>query len=78
MAYYSQFYNLIDLPPQMLRDVGAMDILGGRINKTGEEVLIATFPSPETAMKALQMQNMPFTLSIPRNNHAKFILSLLQ
>ena len=66
------------LPSQLLRDLGAQDIKGGRINKTGEEVLIATFPSPDMAVKVLQMQNMPFTLSLPRNNHAKFILSLLQ
>ena len=62
----------------MLRDVGALDIKGGRINKTGEEVLIAIFPIPDLALKALQMQNMPYTLSIPRNHHAKFILSLIQ
>lgn len=62
---------------QILHDIGALDITGGRINKTGEEVLIAMFPSPDVAIKALQMHNMPFTLSIPRNNHAKFILSLL-
>ena len=62
---------------QILHEVGALEITGGRINKTGEEVLIATFPTPDTAIKALQMHNMPFTLSIPRSNHAKFILSLL-
>ena len=69
---------MIEYVLQILREVGALDIKGGRITKTGEEVLIAAFPSPEIAVKALQMQNMPFTLSIPRNNHAKFILSLLQ
>jgi hypothetical protein len=79
--------EIVSLPPdgtperqqafKMLRDLGALDIKGGRINKTGEEVLIASFPTPELAIKALQMQNMPFTLSIPRSNHAKFILSLV-
>lgn len=50
----------------------------GKMNKTGEEVVVAIFNSEETAMQALKIKHSVFTLSIPRNNHAKFILNLLQ
>ena len=63
---------------QALREMGLQDFKAGRLSKTGEEVLVAVFSSPETAIKALHIKHPHFTLSIPRNNHAKFILSLLQ
>lgn len=47
------------------------------MNKSGEEVVIAIFSNEETAIQALQTKHSFFSLSIPRNNHAKFILSLL-
>lgn len=62
---------------QLLRDIGAYDVKGGRIPRTGEEVTVAIFEYAETAMKALQFKHPHFTLSIPRNDHARFILSLL-
>lgn len=57
---------------------GLVDIKTGKMAKTGEEVVVAIFNSEETAVQALKMKHSVFTLSIPRNNHAKFILSMLQ
>lgn len=57
---------------------GLLDVKTGKMNKTGEEVVVAVFSNEETAMQALQMKHSLFSLSIPRNNHAKFILNLLQ
>lgn len=57
---------------------GLVDMKFGKMNKTGEEVVVAIFNSEETAMQALKIKHSVFTLSIPRNNHAKFILNLLQ
>lgn len=46
--------------------------------KTGEEVTVAIFNCQEAAMQALKIKLLPqLSLSIPRNNHAKFILSML-
>ena len=56
---------------------GLMDLKMGKMNKTGEEVVVAVFSNEEVAMQALQIKHSLFSLSIPRNNHAKFILSLL-
>lgn len=50
----------------------------GKMVKTGEEVVVAVFSNEETAMQALKAKHSVFTLSIPRNNHAKFILNMLQ
>ena len=62
---------------QILREMGAFDFKGGKISRTGEEVTVAVFDTPDTAMKALHFKHPHFALSIPRNNHAKFILTLL-
>ncbi len=80
--------EVIGLPPdgslerqqafQLLREIGACDVKGGRIPRTGEEVMVAIFESADTAMKALHFKHPHFALSIPRNNHAKFILTVLQ
>ena len=45
--------------------------------KTGEEVTIAIFNSQDAAVQALQIKLPHLSLSIPRNNHAKFILTML-
>lgn len=63
---------------QTLRELGAQDIKVGRMSKTGEDIMIAIFNTPDGAVKALHMKHPLFSLSIPRNNHAKFIISLLQ
>lgn len=56
---------------------GLVELKTGKMVKTGEEVVVAIFSNEETAMQALQIKHSLFSLSIPRNNHAKFILSLL-
>lgn len=56
---------------------GLVELKTGKMTKTGEEVVVAIFSNEETAMQALQIKHSFFSLSIPRNNHAKFILSLL-
>ena len=63
---------------QALTEMGAQDFKGGVVPRTGEDVMVTIFDSPESAIKALQFKHPHYTLSIPRNNHAKFILSLLQ
>lgn len=45
--------------------------------KSGEEVTIAVFATQDAAMQALQVKQAQLSLSIPRNNHAKFILTML-
>lgn len=57
---------------------GLLDVKTGKMAKTGEEVVVAIFSDEESAMQALKMKHSDFTLSIPRNNHAKFILNMLQ
>lgn len=57
---------------------GLLDIKTGKMAKTGEEVVVAIFSNEETAVQALKMKHSGFTLSIPRNHHAKFILNMLQ
>ena len=57
--------------------MGVGETKTGVIPKTGERVMIAVFDSADNAMKALQFKHPHFVLSIPGNNHAKFILSLL-
>lgn len=64
---------------QILNDLkGILDVKSGKMTKTGEEVTIAVFTDQDAAMQALQTKHSYFSLSIPRNNHAKFILSMLQ
>jgi hypothetical protein len=57
---------------------GLLDIKTGKMAKTGEEVVVAIFNDEDTAVQALKQKHSDFTLSIPRNNHAKFILTMLQ
>lgn len=61
----------------MLKDIGVKEAKVGIMPKNGERIMIAIFEDPDSATKALQVKNPHFTLSIPGNNHAKFILSLL-
>ena len=56
---------------------GVQDVINGKMIKTGEEVTIAVFDCQDTATQALQMKHVHFSLSIPRNNHAKFIMTML-
>ncbi len=80
--------EVIGLPPngslerqqalQVLQEIGACDLKVGRIPRTGEEVTVAIFESTDAAMKALHFKHPHFSLSIPRSNHARFILGLLQ
>ena len=57
---------------------GLIDVKTGKMSKTGEEVIVAIFSDEGTAVQALQTKHSLFSLSIPRNNHAKFILNMLQ
>lgn len=54
-----------------------MNVKSGKMAKSGEEVTIAIFGNHEAAMHALQLKLAHLSLSIPRNNHAKFILTML-
>lgn len=53
--------EVINLPPegsaehqqafQVLQEMGAQDFKGGRMPKSGEDVLVAVFNTPESAIK---------------------------
>ena len=62
---------------QTLLEIGVKETKSGVMSKTGERVMIAVFENSESAVKALQVKHPHFVLSIPRNNHARFILTLL-
>ncbi len=62
---------------QVLKDMGVTETKAGVMPKNGERVMVAVFEDSESAMNALQIKHAMFVLSIPGNNHAKFILSLL-
>lgn len=57
--------------------MGMKEIKSGIFPKNGNKIMVAIFEDADNAMKALQVQHPDFVLSIPGNNHAKFILSLL-
>ena len=57
---------------------GLLEVKTGKMSKTGEEVVVAVFSDESAAAQALQTKHSLFSLSIPRNNHAKFILNMLQ
>ena len=62
---------------QALIELGAKDFKSGRMTKCGENVMIVIFDTPERAMSALQSKHPLFSLSIPRSNHSKFIMTIL-
>lgn len=62
---------------QALVELGAKDFKSGRMAKCGENVMIVVFDTPERAMSALQSKHPLFSLSIPRSNHSKFIMTIL-
>ena len=57
--------------------MGAKGFKTGRMTKSGEKIMIVIFDTPESALIALQSKHPLFSLSIPRNNHSKFIMTLL-
>ncbi len=69
--YY--YHNLL----QVLKDMGVKETKSGVLPKNGDRIIAAIFEDADCAMKALQVKHPHFVLSIPGNNHAKFILSLL-
>lgn len=62
---------------EALVELGAKDFKSGRMAKCGENVMIVVFDTPERAMSALQSKHPLFSLSIPRSNHSKFIMTIL-
>ncbi len=62
---------------QVLKDMGVTETKTGVMPKNGERIMVAIFEDSDRAMNALQIKHAKFVLSIPGNNHAKFILSLL-
>ena len=56
---------------------GLVKVQSAKMTKGNEEVTVAVFGDHESAMQALQVKLTHVALSIPRNNHAKFILTML-